>query len=571
MRGVIEGTSVSARKRAGGRRATTLSICCMTSGRRPALLAGVLASLRGVADEIVVAVEATTAERVYNAVAGVADRVLAFPQTSPADRPIAWLFGACKGTWIFNVDDDEVPSPSLVAALPELVERKDITHAWVARRWLYPTLDTYIASAPWGTEFQLRLALADERFLHFSDDFHRPVVCHGPSAYVEAPLWHLDTVLNPAAQRRLKAAAYERERPGMRFAGVAHNLGTYLPEVHPGLELLPVADAEREAIAAARAFPVVAPGEQRATLVHASAVDVDRDWVGEPFPESLYRATLALLVAPAVMTAGVQQTVDVCVTNESDTVWRWGRDSRPEIRLAYRWRRGDDIVPDARALRTSLPADLPPGSAQLVPVHVVAPEEPGAYTLEVDLVHEQERWFGSSVSAAIVVRPPRRIAVVARADRLAELVAELELDPEVEPVVVLRDPCDRDAYGDYVSVAGLRQYLLDGTEGRSKLTVLARLLVRTLLLARHSRRAHWSRPEYASLFAVRNSTERLVVDGPNWALDAAFGREWAWVAVTALLWRLDGRPVAIADGALPGGSGLRTASVRWVLRRLRSS
>ena len=82
--------------------------------------------------------------------------------------------------------------------------------------------------------------LADDRFLQFSDEFHRPVVCHGPSGYVEEPLWHLDTVLNPAARRRRKAAAYERERAGMRFAGRAHNLGLYVPELEPELALTPV-------------------------------------------------------------------------------------------------------------------------------------------------------------------------------------------------------------------------------------------------------------------------------------------------------------------------------------------
>ena len=171
----------------------------MTSGRRPELLAGILASLRGVVDEVVVAVESPHADDVHAAVADLADSVLVFPPTSPADRPIAWLFGSCSGTWIFNIDDDEVPSPALLAALPEIVQRDDITHAWVARRWLYPTPETYLAARPWGTEFQLRLALADERFLQFSDVFHRPIVCHGPSTYVESPLWHLDAVLNPAA------------------------------------------------------------------------------------------------------------------------------------------------------------------------------------------------------------------------------------------------------------------------------------------------------------------------------------------------------------------------------------
>ena len=126
---------------------TKLSACCMTSGRRPELLAGILASLRAVVDEVVVAVEGDRAEDVHAAVADIADAVLVFPRTSPADRPIAWLFQSCSGTWLFNIDDDEVPSPALLAALPEIVQRKDITHAWVSRRWLYPTQASYLATA----------------------------------------------------------------------------------------------------------------------------------------------------------------------------------------------------------------------------------------------------------------------------------------------------------------------------------------------------------------------------------------------------------------------------------------
>lgn len=542
----------------------------MTSGRRPELLAGILASLRPAADEIVVAVEAGQAAGVRDAVAGIADTVLSFPPTAPADRPIAWLFRSCSCPWIFNIDDDEVPSPALVAALPALVRRNDITHAWIARRWLHPTEDTYISSAPWGTEFQLRFVLADERFLQFSDVFHRPVVCHGPSAYVEEPLWHLDTVLNPAALRRAKAVAYERERPGMRLGGLAHNLGIYVPELQRELELLPVPPREREVIAAARAHRP-AQDAPPPTVVHATAEDVDRDWVGPPFPASLYRATLAVAAAPASMRAGVQHTVDVRVTNESQRTWRWGRDARPEIKLGYRWLRGEEDVREPKALRTFLPADLAPGAAQVVPVHVVAPAEGGTYVLELDLVHEGVRWFGVGAQTRIEVREHRRIAVVARPERVPELIAELEVGPEIEPVVQLRDPDDRAAYADFESIVGLRRYLLHGTEGRSRPGTLARLLARTALLTRRSRADHWSRPEYAALLSHRSSAERLVVDGPVWAADAAFGREWAWLVGTVLLWRLDRRPVLIPDRALPSGRGVRDASVRWLLRRLRTA
>ena len=497
--------------------------------------------------------------------------MIAFPPAVPADRPIAWLFRSCSGRWIFNVDDDEIPSPGLVAALPGLVRRNDITHVWVARRWLHPTTETFIASAPWGTEFQLRLALADERFLQFSDVFHRPIVCSGPSAYVEAPLWHLDTVLNPAAQRRRKAAVYESERPSMRVGGLAHNFGFYVPELHHDLELLPVPAEDADAIDAARAFEPAPTAMPVPPLIHVAADEVDQHWVGPPYSGSLYRAKLTVAAAPTVMTAGVQNTIDVRVTNESDIVWHWGHESRPKIRLAYRWRRAGDAVREPAALRTSLPADLPPGATQLVPVHVVAPATAGAYELEIDLVHEGARWFGVGQSTNVEVQRLRRVTLIARAERLTSAVAEAGVAPEVEPVVLLRDPDDAGSFQDYNSLPGPRRYLLAGTAERGRLGTGAALVARTLSLARGIRRPHWSRPEYRSLLAHLRTSDGLFVDGPNWEPDAAFGREWAWVAATALLWRLDRRPVVIRDSALPGGTGARIAAVRTVLRLLRTS
>ena len=109
-----------------------LSVCCMTAGSDPDLLAAILALFRPVSNEIVVALDDRRAEAVTQ-LAGVADRVVLFPYEPPSDRPIAWLFGLCSGRWILNVDDDEVPSVRLLATLPELVARDGVTHYWIAR------------------------------------------------------------------------------------------------------------------------------------------------------------------------------------------------------------------------------------------------------------------------------------------------------------------------------------------------------------------------------------------------------------------------------------------------------
>ena len=544
-----------------------LSVCCMTSGRRPALLAGVLEPLRRVADEIVVAAEAPRARAVHEAVSGLADSVLSFPATSPADRPIAWLFRSCAGRWIFNVDDDEGPSPRLVAALPALLERRDVTHAWIARRWVYPTRNSYIVSAPWGTEFQLRLVRADERFLQFSDDFHRPVVCHGPSMYVDAPLWHLDTVMNPAADRRRKAASYERERPGMRLAGLSHNVGLYVPELYPDLQVAAVPDEDRAVIAAALAGKGRHENGRSTAFVEATTAEIDREWVGAPFGDDLYGAQLEVVTIPHAMYAGTQTTVDVRVRNRGDRTWSWGREARPEIMLAYRWWAHGAPVPDRAALQTALPLDIRPGASEVVPVHVVPPDRPGRYELEVDLLHHRVRPFAAAVLSEVEVRPRRRLAVIAPAGRVGQLALELGLPPDVEPVVLLRDRVDRDAYGDFETIPALRPYLLTGLEGRGRLRTLASILSRTAALSRLSAN-HWSQPEYAALLRLRDESDALLIEGPTWEPDAAFGREWAWVAATALLWRLRGKPVFIRDGALPAGDGARERTVRGILGAL---
>ena len=77
-----------------------------------------------------------------------------------SDRPIAWLFQSCRGKWIFNNDDDEVPSPRLIALLPSLVRRDDLTHCWMSRRWSLPDS----AHLPPGMGTPIRYGVSGARF-----------------------------------------------------------------------------------------------------------------------------------------------------------------------------------------------------------------------------------------------------------------------------------------------------------------------------------------------------------------------------------------------------------------------
>lgn len=444
-----------------------LSVCTLASGRTPTRLAATLRLLRPVADEIVVALDDRRSD-VAGELGTVADRVLLFQHVEPGDRPMAWLVEQCRGRWVFNLDDDEIPSISLLAELPRLIDDPDVTHCWIARRWLYPDLRRQLAVPPWSTEFQLRLFAADERFVRFTPVFHRPVECIGPTRFVDAPLWHLDTALCSVAERRRKALAYEHARRGMRVNGFSHNTGMYLPEARDDLELAPV-PADDAALIARICAAIPTRDETVGVVEPAVPEAVSRCWPGGPFDESMYDAAIELLSpSPRRLVAGTQQAIDVRIHNRGGCVWRAG-----QVTLAATWADG------AEGLRTQLPADVRPGATAVVPVHLVPPAV-GDQTVEIDLVHEHVRWFRTPLRHTVDVRPRRRVLVTGDLDEIALVLDELALVPAIEPVVAAALPGHEHPTAD-----DLRAYLF-GPEGLSRLRAAVRIA--SLLLRRRRRR-----------------------------------------------------------------------------------
>jgi hypothetical protein len=92
----------------------------------------------------------------------------------------------------------------------------------------------------------------------------------------------------------------------------------------------------------------------------------------------------------------------VAVENHGAQTWPWGFVNAPEIRVAYRWLAPDGEVRVAEGLRTPLPGPVRPGERAVVEAGVAAPG-PGAYLLELDLVHEHVRWFGAAVRVPVTV------------------------------------------------------------------------------------------------------------------------------------------------------------------------
>jgi hypothetical protein len=404
----------------------TLSVNCMTRG--PAdRVAAMLALFRPVVDEIVVAVDDRAEREVEAALVSVADRLLRYPYDEPVDRPLAWIHARCTGEWVLTVDDDEIPSRGLLDALRELASARDVTHYWLPRRWLYPTVDRYLDARPWRPDYQPRLVLNDPRVVSFPAETHVPVAAIGPSRYLDTPLYHLDTVLNSREAREAKARRYERLHPGKRIAGRPMNEAFYLPElVDPPVRAVPPDDLAL--IADVLAAPSPAPAESQVEV--GTREEIDRFWSGETLCD--YDARLSLLEDVPPLRTDVPEAVDVRVENLGREIWRWNG----EIRLGSRWRGGETVV---EGQHRPLPADLVPGGALIVPLPLIPPTA-GRWTLEADLVHEHVRWFDRPVRVEVVVEPRRLVAVLdpGSEDGLAGILESL--DPEEEPLVVTEQP-----------------------------------------------------------------------------------------------------------------------------------
>jgi hypothetical protein len=108
----------------------------------------------------------------------------------------------------------------------------------------------------------------------------------------------------------------------------------------------------------------------------------DRDW---------YRAVLS---APPLPALHAGQEVVVPVTLRNDGLMTWEASGVLPIQVSYHWMSPDkEIYLLFDGARTRLPHDVAPGETVSVQAIVRAPDEPGEYRLQWDLVQENVTWF----------------------------------------------------------------------------------------------------------------------------------------------------------------------------------
>lgn len=135
-----------------------------------------------------------------------------------------------------------------------------------------------------------------------------------------------------------------------------------------------------------------------------------------PLPESGFQVRLEPINAPTRLHAGESTPVRVRVHNASDVAWSAPTPFNPrsQPRLGNHWVNLDGVVVVQEDSRADLAESLPPGAETELTIVVTAPEAPGSYFLEFDMLEEGVAWFASrgcpAVRVAVDVQPALKTA-----------------------------------------------------------------------------------------------------------------------------------------------------------------
>ena len=119
-------------------------------------------------------------------------------------------------------------------------------------------------------------------------------------------------------------------------------------------------------------------------------------------PIPAYAAVFESNQTPATMRAGTVYTIPVRIRNAGRQTWQHA--GANPVHLSYHWQDSNGTISVYDGLRTALAADVIYGSYDEVNARVLAPPNPGSYTLVWDMVREGFFWFANQGSLPWEVR-----------------------------------------------------------------------------------------------------------------------------------------------------------------------
>lgn len=362
----------------------TVSIITKDSQER---LPRLLAEAREYADEVIVGVDASSADGTLAAAAAGADVTYRFSLDQPGRLAPARLlpFDYATGDWILSLDDDESMEETFDPLVPQLMRANTPTHYYFPRKWIVRADPyEYIHAPPWFPNWAPRLFRNDRSLVWKPPQAHSMLQLQGPGYYESrTAILHFEPLWCAPERRREKIAAY-------RNAGAVAESEEYYA-VRP--------DAVRRPVRPRR------PPAARPTPATGTVHEQIRDLTARALPP--WSATFSAVDMPQVARAGETLVVAVTVRNTGALAWaqqyaQWPANAWPLLRLGYLVSRvdGTDARPHDAGSRSVLPRFVAPGEEITFVDQFTAPQTPGQYAIAWDLVSEGHCWFaqcGSTV------------------------------------------------------------------------------------------------------------------------------------------------------------------------------
>jgi predicted O-methyltransferase YrrM len=333
------------------------------------------------ADEIVVGVDDASTDGTFDVARSGADTVYRFRhdgEPSPA-RVLTLDYTTCD--WVLLLDDDEGVDAAFPDVLGQLVADERYTHWWLLRKWVVG-LDPlrHLEVSPWFPDFQLRLFRADPKLVWKPIGVHTGLRVMGPSGReVRTSLLHYEPLTLDDDARAVKLERYRR-----RGSGTAQD-GYYVGAL----------DAPSVVSTVGPLVPRPRP-RSRLVRIELEPVDLARRPQRPPWQAEVVNVQLPATAAPGEMVHGI-----ATARNTGGLAWpppsatpQW-----PIVHLGYRTTSAAGEPLAHPGLRTPIPTWVDPGSDTTLLCSALAPEEPGDYVLEWQLVSGDDVWFSDGGSA----------------------------------------------------------------------------------------------------------------------------------------------------------------------------
>jgi hypothetical protein len=363
----------------------SVTACILAHSSRGGL-ARLLGEIDGLVDEIVMGVDAGSRDDTLEIARSGADVVFRFEHVGPPVRARLLPLRHATGDWILSLDEDEGLDDRFGPLLCGLVADPRYSHYWFPRQWLVDlSPPAYLHAAPWFPDWQLRLFRNQPARVWHNGRVHSGYRVMGTGCREDrTAILHYEPLALTAGEREAKVAYYRAHGGEGRSDDAYQSTAGW--ERRP-LTARPAASAaERRARAGRLVAKVAAVPEAPVTPPWGAALEVR-------MPE----------------TAGCRRMVvaDVTAHNTGRLEWAPPGGGWPQLHLSHHLLSAAGAPVRWDGERIPMPRVVAPGERARFLFTFRAPEEPGSYLLEWDLVSEGECWFAECGGRS--VRAPLRV------------------------------------------------------------------------------------------------------------------------------------------------------------------